>query len=87
MLYTDDVEAGGQRLSDLDGDESVGGLHAKWGMNNGGIVVVRPDGYVGCVVGLDDVEALERYFAGFLQSSQTVANANSNFIDSAEARL
>lgn len=87
MLYCDDVEAGGQRLSDLDGDESVGGLHAKWGVKNGGIVIVRPDGYVGCVIGLDDIEALERYFAGFLQSSQTGTQTDSSFIDSAEARL
>jgi 2-polyprenyl-6-methoxyphenol hydroxylase-like FAD-dependent oxidoreductase len=68
MLYCDDVEAGGEQLSEDDGDESVGGLHRKWGLPNGGIVVCRPDGYVGCVVGLQDFDALERYFAGFLQS-------------------
>jgi 2-polyprenyl-6-methoxyphenol hydroxylase-like FAD-dependent oxidoreductase len=67
MIYCDDAEPGGARLSDLDGDESVGGLHAKWGLPHGGIVVCRPDGYVGCVLALDDIEALERYFASFLQ--------------------
>lgn len=67
-IYADDVEAGGERLSDDDGDESVGGLHSKWGLDRkqGGVVVVRPDGYVGCVLGLDDVDAIEKYFAGFL---------------------
>lgn len=71
MLYCDDVEAGGAYQSDVDGDESVGGLHAKWGLPQGGIVVCRPDGYVGCVVGLEDFVPLERYFAGFLQPSST----------------
>lgn len=72
-LYADDVEAGGERLSDEDGDESVGGLHKKWGIDpkKGAIVVCRPDGYVGVVVPLEKSEggweALERYFDGFLR--------------------
>lgn len=70
MLYADDVEPGGARLSDADGDASVGGAHRKWGLQDGGVVVVRPDGYVGVVVGLEDTMALERYFEGFLQSSK-----------------
>jgi hypothetical protein len=72
MLYCDDVEAGGQRMSNQDGDESVGGLHRKWGLDQGGIVVCRPDGYVGCVVGLEDFAALETYFQGFLTSTASV---------------
>ncbi|KXS17858.1 phenol 2-monooxygenase [Gonapodya prolifera JEL478] len=51
-------------------------LHAKWGVptNRGGIVVVRPDGYVGAVVTLDadGFEALDAYFAGFLKSAKAV---------------
>jgi phenol 2-monooxygenase (NADPH) len=33
----------------------------------GAIVVVRPDGYVSAVMGLDETAALETYFAGFLK--------------------
>ena len=69
MLYCDDVEMGGDRVGNEDGDESVGGLHRKWGLEQGGIVVCRPDGYVGCVVGLEDFDALETYFQGFLLPS------------------
>lgn len=29
----------------LDGDASVGGVHRKYGLEDGGIVVCRPDGY------------------------------------------
>lgn len=76
MLYCDDVEAGGERVSDLDGDESVGGLHRKWGLQEGGVVVCRPDGYVGCVVGLEDVDALEKYFKGFLQPNATALTSS-----------
>ncbi|CAO1620717.1 unnamed protein product [Parajaminaea phylloscopi] len=76
-LYADDVEAGGQRLSAEDGDESVGGLHKKWGIDptKGAVVVCRPDGYVGVVVPLSEAEggwtALERYFDGFLKASSS----------------
>ncbi|KDN46464.1 FAD/NAD(P)-binding domain-containing protein [Tilletiaria anomala UBC 951] len=71
MVYADDVEAGGSRTGNEDGDETVGGLHRKWGLDpNGGIVVCRPDGYVGAVFPLDQGEkgwgAMEKYFAGFL---------------------
>ena len=71
MVYADDVEAGGDKIGDQDGDESVGGLHKKWGLEeNGGIVVCRPDGYVGAVFPLHEGEkgfqAIEQYFGGFL---------------------
>lgn len=78
-LYADDVESGGRRLSDADGDESVGGLHRKWGIDEtqGGIVVCRPDGYVGAVVPLEEAgwKALERYFDGFLRPAQAQGGA------------
>ncbi|UZJ52413.1 hypothetical protein CBS101457_001733 [Exobasidium rhododendri] len=75
MIYCDDVEIGGKRLSEEDGDEAVGGLHTKWGLEQGGIVVCRPDGYVGCVFGLEDIAALEKYFQGFLTPSNAQVHA------------
>jgi hypothetical protein len=45
--------------------------HAKMGLDQerGGVVVVRPDGYVGIVVGLSEgsgtVDALNKYFSAF----------------------
>ena len=49
-------------------------LHAKYGIDTkkGAIVVVRPDGYVGASVTMDQdgYEALGMYFAGFLKSSR-----------------
>ncbi|PWN52054.1 FAD/NAD(P)-binding domain-containing protein [Violaceomyces palustris] len=71
MLYADDVEPCGERRSNEDGDEHVGGLHSKWGLEDGGIVVCRPDGYVGCVLPLDHQggNGMEKYFDGFLRSS------------------
>lgn len=70
MIYADDVEAGGEKIGDQDGDESVGGLHKKWGVDDGGIVVCRPDGYVGAVFPLEKQgwNAIEKYFDGFLKS-------------------
>ena len=32
------------------------------------MVVVRPDGYVAMIAGLEDVESMNEYFGGFLQS-------------------
>ena len=68
-VYADDHQVGGEKVGDLEGDESVGGLHRKWGLEEGGIVVVRPDGYVGLVVKLDELNVLEKYFAGFLKET------------------
>ena len=34
---------------------------------NGAVVVVRPDGYVGTVASLEDVEAIDGYFARFMK--------------------
>ncbi|KAI9623900.1 hypothetical protein KEM48_009275 [Puccinia striiformis f. sp. tritici PST-130] len=50
-------------------------LHAKYGFDEGegssGIIIVRPDGYVGSVVSLCETgwKAIERYFEGFLVES------------------
>ena len=55
--------------------------HAKMGLDQekGGVVIVRPDGYVGCVVelveGSGTVDALNRYFGAF--SSQPIGKAES----------
>lgn len=69
-VYADDVGGGG------DPDGEVGVAHGKVrgkgdGEGDGGVVVVvRPDGYVGCVVrlveGSGTVDALDAYFAGFV---------------------
>ena len=51
-----------------------GMAHTKMGFDSreGGVVVVRPDGYVGCIVKLIEgrkvAEALDRYFSGFVPS-------------------
>jgi len=61
-VYADDVWD--QRVPD-----AKAAAHAKMGLdeNNGGVVVVRPDGYVGCVVrlveGKGTCEALNAYFS------------------------
>ncbi|OAA59679.1 phenol hydroxylase-like protein [Niveomyces insectorum RCEF 264] len=52
-------------------DDRLGAAHAKCGLDpeRGGVVVVRPDGYVGIVVGLAEgsgtVDALNGYFGSF----------------------
>jgi hypothetical protein len=68
-VYADDHQLGGETIGDQEGDETVGGLHKKWGLEDGAVVVVRPDGYVGLVVRLDEREVLEKYFAGFLRAT------------------
>lgn len=77
-LYADDQEPGGDKLSSRDGDESVGGLHRKWGLEQGGIVVCRPDGYVGVVVPLKESgwKALEKYFDGVLQPAASSTSSS-----------
>ena len=55
--------------------------HAKMGLNQdrGGVVVVRPDAYVGCVVSLVEgsgtVDALNEYFASFTTKPVGVSDA------------
>ncbi|KAK4494479.1 hypothetical protein PRZ48_014777 [Zasmidium cellare] len=63
-VYADDVWD--QRVPDAEA-----AAHAKMGLSQeeGGVVVVRPDGYVGCVVKLEQgsgtVDALNEYFGSF----------------------
>lgn len=71
MLYADDQDLNGERIGDEDGSWHVGGIHKKWGLVNGGIVICRPDGYVGVVLPLDKPEAIDRYFATFLNRAGT----------------
>lgn len=68
-VYADDHQLGGDKIGDQEGDDTVGGLHRKWGLEDGAVIVVRPDGYVGLVVGLDEKDVLEKYFAGFLKET------------------
>ena len=43
------------------------GAYQTFGITEGGAVVaVRPDGYVGSVVALDDMKKLGEYLSGFL---------------------
>lgn len=64
-VYADDVWD--QRVPD-----AKAAAHAKMGLDQekGGVVVVRPDGYVGCVVSLVEgsgtVDALNEYFGAFV---------------------
>ena len=66
-IYADDIWD--QRVPD-----ATAAAHAKVGLEqDGGVVVVRPDGHVACCVGLVEgrgtVDALEEYFAGFVAES------------------
>ncbi|GAA6038259.1 hypothetical protein JCM8097_003909 [Rhodosporidiobolus ruineniae] len=67
-IYADDIYD--RRV----GKEAKAAVHAKWGFSpeKGGIVVVRPDGYVGATVPLseDGFDAINAYFAGFLSGTQ-----------------
>ncbi|GAA6062229.1 hypothetical protein JCM10212_000808 [Sporobolomyces blumeae] len=68
QIYSDDLPD--RRVS----KSSKAALHAKYGasLDEGLIVVVRPDGYVGAVTQFseDGFEAINAYFAGFLKGSQ-----------------
>ncbi|PWZ01371.1 FAD/NAD(P)-binding domain-containing protein [Testicularia cyperi] len=73
MLYCDDIEAGDGAYKVTEDERFVGALHEKWGLPNGGIVVVRPDGYVGLIAPLTQGEtgfkAIDNYFDKFLIAS------------------
>ena len=49
-------------------------MHEKYGVSvdKGALVLVRPDGYVGAIVTLDEdgFEAMNAYFAGFMKGHQ-----------------
>jgi phenol 2-monooxygenase len=56
-------------LDDTDVTGTRGGrIHERYGISRsaGAVVVVRPDGYVGTIAPLDDLVALDAYFAGFM---------------------
>jgi hypothetical protein len=58
-------------LDDTDVTGTRGGqIYERYGISRskGALVVVRPDGYVGAIAPLDDLAALDVYFAGFMQS-------------------
>ncbi|KAI9757502.1 MAG: hypothetical protein M1835_000648 [Candelina submexicana] len=67
-VYTDDI-------SDIRVPHAKAAAHAKMGVDEerGGVVVVRPDGYVGCTVqlveGSGTVDALNEYFGAFVTKS------------------
>ena len=67
--YYDHVYA--DNVFDLRVPKAEAAAHAKYGLSEdeGGVVVVRPDGYVGCVVKLTEgsgtVDALNQYFSTF----------------------
>ncbi|GAO47533.1 hypothetical protein G7K_1738-t1 [Saitoella complicata NRRL Y-17804] len=48
--------------------DDTGAAHETWGVNmkKGALVVVRPDGVVGCVAELEDVKTVEEYLGGIL---------------------
>ncbi|KAI5123497.1 hypothetical protein M0805_008865 [Coniferiporia weirii] len=60
-VFIDDVDTKGV---------SGGAAYKAFGISpEGAVVVVRPDGYIGTVVSLDDMKALDCYFAGFMKFS------------------
>lgn len=64
LIYADDEESAGAKVGEHFSEARVGGAHIKYGLSEGGIVVCRPDGYVGVVVPLEAKgwHALDRYF-------------------------
>lgn len=68
MVYADDEEEGGARQGDARHERKVGGAHLKYGLESGGIVVCRPDGYVSMVVPLEEAgwKAVDTFFDGAL---------------------
>ncbi|GAA5935296.1 hypothetical protein JCM1841_006699 [Sporobolomyces salmonicolor] len=71
QVYSDDIYD--RRV----GKDAKAALHAKYGiaLDKGAVVVVRPDGYVGAVVSLneDGFDALNAYFGGFMKGMQKAA--------------
>lgn len=58
-------------LDDTDVTGTRGGrIHERYGISRsaGAVIVVRPDGYVGTIVPLDELAVLDAYFAGFMLS-------------------
>lgn len=76
MLYADDQEVSGTKTGDHFSEARVGGAHQKYGLPDGGIIVCRPDGYVGIVVPFEQAgfKALDQFFEGAL-GQQTEAKS------------
>lgn len=57
-------------IDDTDVTGTVGGRgYAYYGVaDEGAIVVVRPDGYIGTIVPLDGVTEIDDYFARFMKT-------------------
>ncbi|KAN0109116.1 FAD binding domain containing protein [Russula decolorans] len=58
-------------LDDTDITGTRGGkIHERYGINRsaGALIIVRPDGYVSTIAPLDELAALDAYFAGFMLS-------------------
>ena len=68
-------------VPDMRVPDAAAAAHAKMGLDpvRGGVVVVRPDGYVACVVGLVEgsgtIDALNQYFSTFATKALGVSQA------------
>jgi hypothetical protein len=60
LIASDDAPVGGYDAVIADPDGLVA---TRYGLRDGGRVVVRPDGYIGAVVALDDTTGVADYFA------------------------
>jgi hypothetical protein len=60
LITSDDTPVGGYDAVVADPDGLVA---RRYGLRDGGRVVVRPDGYIGAVTALDDQEGIADYFA------------------------
>lgn len=58
-------------VDDITLEETQGGkAYEAYGIeSSGAIIVVRPDGYVGCLSALDSMDEVNAYFAKFMKSS------------------
>lgn len=69
----DDIDRGILRvfIDDIDVTGSFGGKgYSYYGVGDeGAIVAVRPDGYVGAIAPLDHVEDLDAYFTSFMTAA------------------
>ena len=58
-------------LDDTDMYGRVGGHgYETYGLDptSGAIVIVRPDGYIGVITALDEVDTIDQYFGSFMRS-------------------
>lgn len=57
-------------IDDIDVTGAVGGKgYSYYGVSDqGAVVIVRPDGYVGTIAPLDGVTQIDKYFASFMKA-------------------